>query len=913
MRPRWANLNAQDNAAFRAVTAFLNGRLEERETIDWALRLGPNDKITRIALLRLINDTGEQSIAEPWLSAWRLIGDSWTVAIVDDQDSIDLYQVQERLNTGDRSGSLISTIVNLVKSRLSIQLPSDLDLHPQRRRKRPRAISELISAFLTSGQLVNPEELGLGDLTDHVFLVSLAHELDAAVVNGLDIARRFGWHNDSGFWQMGGLYRVYFVSDAERGENEDEPDALYRGIAPSVKLLHAVVARLVDLDVSIATGLVRCWRFTDSPVHIRLWAAISRDSRVTSPAEAGIFLSSLKDSVFWDLHSYPEIAELRAKRFSELDLHDQKAIIARIRKLPPRSQWPGKHKDEPINSMRTYWAVRELRRIEIAGVSLPKRDKAWIDKRVAEFPELLQMSRVEEGFPISHKAYFVAPSPDTQYDLLDGNTRLKALEVALSQARRGWTDDPVRGAQDWMDQPGKTLKLLMDFEATPDAGASYPRTWSRFCLQHTPTLRHGEYASQPDLRSECVRVLLLLGKLPAATIRQAIEGISHWLASWKEQVVVLPEGLPVWFKVWPIAVEATNEKHTQESAASFNVSLGPSDERDPIVYEILNTPTGKLIGVFLEACPECTGTERPFDIGGPLRRMRDTIIAASGRSRVIVLFRLIEGLPYFIHADPDWTQEHLISILRTEHPDVISLWRAIGGVRLSRNVIESIGESMLERATDSMIDRRTRQSIVLRFVVECLYALFEDRIPAVPYHRVEQMIRSLDDEVRVHGAETIQRFVRDATTPSEGVDSPPSREELFRRAVKPFLHKVWPQERSLATPSISRALADLPAAAREDFVEAVATIERFLVPFDCWSIRDFGLYGTENGEVRLSVIDSPAKASAFLRMLDLVISTAEGTVIPHDLAVALEHIRTVAPELIKKSTFRRLATAARGR
>ena len=80
------------------------------------------------------------------------------------------------------------------------------------------------------------------------------------------------------------------------------------------------------------------------------------------------------------------------------------------------------------------------------------------------------------------------------------------------------------------------------------------------------------------------------------------------------------------------------------------------------------------------------------------------------------------------------------------------------------------------------------------------------------------------------------------------VDLAPAR--IFRAAAKPFLQHVWPKERSLATPGIAKAFADLPATSGSAFAEAVDAIERFLVPFDCWSPLDYRLYGDENEHVR---------------------------------------------------------------
>jgi hypothetical protein len=218
---------------------------------------------------------------------------------------------------------------------------------------------------------------------------------------------------------------------------------------------------------------------------------------------------------------------------------------------------------------------------------------------------------------------------------------------------------------------------------------------------------------------------------------------------------------------------------------------------------------------------------------------------------------------------------------------------------------------MAERATDRRLGRETRRSLVFSLIIECLHAFRGQREPAVPYARIQQMIRSLDDEVRAYGAEAVQRFVRDVSASREGGPAPPSPEQLFRSAAAPFLQLVWPQERSLATPGVSRALADLPATAQEAFAEAVDAIERFLVPFECWSIIDYGLYGEEDGKPKLSSIDNHAKAAAFLRLLDLTIGTAEGSVIPYDLADALDQVRRVAPHLVENQVFRRLATAAR--
>jgi hypothetical protein len=103
----------------------------------------------------------------------------------------------------------------------------------------------------------------------------------------------------------------------------------------------------------------------------------------------------------------------------------------------------------------------------------------------------------------------------------------------------------------------------------------------------------------------------------------------------------------------------------------------------------------------------------------------------------------------------------------------------------------------------------------------------------------------------------------------------------------------------------------MPATSRGAFVAAVDTIERFLVPFDTWSLADYGLFGDNHVKAGLSTIDDFTKSAALLRLIDCTIGTAKSAVIPHDLDAALYQIEKVAPSLTRDPRFRRLATVAR--
>jgi len=154
---------------------------------------------------------------------------------------------------------------------------------------------------------------------------------------------------------------------------------------------------------------------------------------------------------------------------------------------------------------------------------------------------------------------------------------------------------------------------------------------------------------------------------------------------------------------------------------------------------------------------------------------------------------MIEGLPYFLSADPDWAREQLIAPLLDDNIDSLALWRAIARRTHFTEVLKIIGDAMVERATDRRLGRETRGSLVFSLIVESLRAYSANRAPAVSNSQIQQMLRSLDDEVRASAADAIVRFVREAPE-AEGY---PSSAALFKAAAIPFLHGVWPQERSL--------------------------------------------------------------------------------------------------------------------
>ena len=557
MIPSWAYLDEQDRLVFRAALAFLSNRLAEPSTVEWAAKLTPDRKIERVAIENLLSSQRASVAEEPWATAWHLIEESWSETPVETGPSSAIYDIQARLRAADRSGTIISAIVDLVAPRLKVEPVSSSYRQFAKVPRRPKTFRHMLSAGLSSGDLVDLNVLELARINDVPFLRALASALESALDHGLDIGRRIGWDGQSRLWQLGDLNRVYYlVPGRRRPDGTEDPDAYHHGIAPAVKLLYAVVTRIGELNPEEELSFVRRWRLRHSLIHTRLWAAAARNSQLASAEELTEFFLTLDDVKFWDMHMFPEIAELRAARFVELGTEAKDALTTRLRKGPPRDFWPRKAEPEKVKSGRLYWTVREFKRVDLAGDSLPPEAKQWLDAEIGQFPDLVGMSG-DEGYPEGITVSDVLPSPDDRYDALDGTARLGALETALGSSRTGWSDDPAGRADNWLRQPDKAALVLYDLSVAEHGGDEFPRVWDRFGWAHVPAQPEMADVPRRDLQNEADRVLALLAQLSEATLSTAIQGVSSWLERWRQQSLTSGSGLPVWLKVWPIAVAAT--------------------------------------------------------------------------------------------------------------------------------------------------------------------------------------------------------------------------------------------------------------------------------------------------------------------------------------------------------------------
>lgn len=892
------SLTHEEYEAFQATIMFLTGRVRDLGTIEWALGLRPHDRGARAGVIRVLQKTREQGLDDPWTSAWALIEESWLAVDSPYSDGVGAALVARRLASGDRSGALVEAIGALVAPRLRVE-PKD----PRERRGRARRKShrDLVRATLISGRLVKPRDLGLSGVKDIGFLTAVANVLEGSMRYGMDAGRRIGWDGGEQLWQLGDLYTI------EYSEQKDDADEFHKGIAPVVKLLCGVVRQLAELDAEAASPFVRGWGLQRSTLDVRLWAAAAKDPTLASAREVGAFLLGLDDRRFWDLHVHPEIAALRARRYSELEPETQTAIALRLCRKPPRSHWPRGADADRVEEGREFWAARELRRIEVCKGRLPEQAAAWLSSRVDRFGELDGM-QLDEGFLEGPKAEWIGEAlPDRRYDSLRGEARLRALEAAWAAQTDPWRRDPARS---WLREEENARETLNDLNALEGRCDEFPAVWNHFGMAHAPT------DNAERNRREAGSVLALLKGLSFNTIRKAIQGVSTWLSTWGEVVVRVAGWEETWLRVWPEAVAATNAYYQDDDEGNLSVVVSGGDPDAPMDLDVVNTEAGHLVGVFLQACPTITHDERnPFEEQAGLREVRDAIVASQGQALLIARHRLTAALQYFVRADEAWAKGNLIDPLVADNPNTLALWRAVSSRVLREDVLRLIGRHVADRVSDPArpdrqqrreLDRDTRRRLLRSLVGESLGAFVEQREPAVAHARLHQVLRLVDDELRSSAAHVVVDFIEQV-----GRTQGRTAADVFSKAGTPFLEQVWPRDKSRVTPGVAKAFAELPVASGDGFAVAASAVSSLLVPFDCYALLDFGFGTARTDGTGLELIKDEANARALLELLDATVGPDDDAVVPYDLSDALSQIESAAPRLADSRLFRRLATAAR--
>ena len=819
-------------------------------------------------------------MAEPWYTAWQLIQESWRVSAYVDLDAARTatFEIRRRLERGDRSLALAEKIAEFARPGVVLDDPWESLGVDRKENARPTTWNRLFRAELRTADVGELRRVDLTGSEEAGFLSNLIRSLEAVVDRGVALATWIHGKEDSDVLGLSGHQRVYFVGSGPDQSMED----VARGIAPSVKLLHAAVERLAEVDLQAASKLARRWLRMGGFVRRRLWAALARNDRLVTPAELKNVLLGSEDREFWLVDPYPELAEVRALRFQEFDPETQDALLIRLRSGPHSALWPDVDADR-LHAWSLRIAVREVRRIREAGCTLSLEVEEWLDSKSAELTGL-ESAAADHGSTGDGKVGLEQVQPDRELYGYSGSALLAELNRQLA------TEDPFyQGpAGTWLETEAATVLATMTEQA--DQGLDYPQLWRALGQRHLPP---GDDSSEPavqDATAAPVEVLKLVEKLDDTTLAAAVKQIVHWWNKWAALVPLDTRAHRAWLRLWPHAVVLVNAKSS----------------RIPFDSEMANTPAGDL-GRIAWQFARHLGQEQRLSDDPEFGRILSAISNAPGRAKSLGLAHMVCRVSWFLHIDQSWAERQLVPALKERSEQAILLWDSFCRLGLGWGIPKILAARAMEtaeRTEQPRLSTWSRQRLVSSLVLDALASFLQhEREPVVETVQLQQLIRRLDGEVRRVCALELWRCLRNRGERS------PGPEEFFRKAVAPFLAQVWPQERDLVSRGVGHFMAGIPAASRGEFVAAVDAVERFLVRGSVTSHIEYGFHGEEDGKPLLEIIiDTEERAAALLRLLHLTVGYGEDAVTPMGLDELMAQIRKVAPPLVQRPEFAHLVT-----
>ena len=452
---------------------------------------------------------------------------------------------------------------------------------------------------------------------------------------------------------------------------------------------------------------------------------------------------------------------------------------------------------------------------------------------------------------------------------------MRTIDTRLRIGKDSWSG-PARTAWDWLEGINRASRLAQSLLSTSGSREHFGKAWNAVGQRFRPP--SSEAAQGPDETEFLPLARQMLREIPLlshSVLQEAVGGLSNWLENWAVQLRGDTE-LPIAIaRLWTSAAAASSRTI---DATDYKEEEGAEAKR--IAHDSLNSPIGDLAGAFLRACPNLTEIPHPFEANADLRAVRDLVADTVGRAGVIARYRCTTALPYLMHADRAWSEAALVSRLENG-PESDVLWHAVAHSPLRRNVMARLGQLMARRAVHGALELEIRQSLVERVCFAMLGDMWTGQTYDGLLPDAQQMLRSIPGELRAYAARAIERFMDDAAQSQDA--APSAREEIFDRAIAPFLVNVWPQERAAVTPAVAKAFASLPAASARRFTRAVSLLRRFLVPFEAWSIHDWGFQATDGEGIRENTIVGAEEATAALDLLDLTISKNADARVPRGL------------------------------
>ena len=560
-----------------------------------------------------------------------------------------------------------------------------------------------------------------------------------------------------------------------------EGSAVHRdiGLSACVLFYRDLFARLVAQNPTAARQEYDSWHLEDDTVFARLRIWASADNRVLTSAEAGELLSRLPDSVFWGPAHQRDLLITLKKRWASLPPETTATIERRLLGGPQAASGD----DVEVAQRRAWFSLNRLHWLrsqgcqfsfdfEIESSRLRAQAPTW---QPAHAERAARSMESQSGFVRTETAFDELLSVPIEYLLI------RAAELS-GYSREGFVQgDPFAGLV--------AVRPIRAFNALICSAKRHDNpiwAWTTFLAP--------QFRVKDKPRLACA-LAWRLSRLPANAIGELTHAISSWLQA--ASVTLAAHCTPALEAIWSSLISAL-----ETTPGTAHSSVVRRNDRDPEwVTEALNAPVGKLTQVLMQD-PRVTGLEPNNEIPPSWLRSLELLLSLKAPGRQHALAILARNLSWLDAQTPLWTQQHLLTTLKTDALDRGAVWAGFiwGGQTPAKSLYEKLKANMMALIENHVVTRHEHVGFLAAMLLDGWNRLDGRFAPQlINDSEMREMLLKGGDDFRAQAVWHLERW---SSGGQQG-------NEAWVRLLPELLRDVWPRHKAAKSPKTSARLCDL--------------------------------------------------------------------------------------------------------
>jgi hypothetical protein len=880
------------------LSLWAQDRLGERKTVEWATtalkQIRGDLGADTVALFDFLDRHAHESERLPPAikKVWRLL----KIVATDraDRESISvIYDFKRKIDQGNPRLEDIDQFVECVRPRLrATELSSWAKAQEEVSDDPMRWVSwefenSLHSSYQQSARLSRSQY-------NKIPLNLLLRQLErgtSALETALSLARDIGWLGEERDLPNHLVHRVFMPESQPRGRTASEddkdrdPDSLNDDFAPIVRLLSSTLNTLAQKLDEATNRIIDRWKEQPGGLFLRLFAFACWNPNLKSGQEVAAFLEGVNNHAFWRWIVFPEIASLRALRWSDLPADAKSRLEARLLNGPNNDAFRSDH-NIPESAI-IFHRDHELARLVDAGLDVTEEFGRLVNarrERNSEFPR--HIPSIEPGLPGARVSTVPEGSPNT-FNAVPDAELLAALIESHERHHIGEGNDAEAFART-LTGKRRILERLAAAILDNETAASVWQLLLSYPHEKTEDAIADREVAEQTAKSALNLSQELLGRLAGQ--------LCYWLDGTEEKIPKFVGADQLWSTLLPYAAELANGRG--DAGATGDIE-GQAD----LTMAALNEPLGHLLSFFLRRCPTMPAEgERP-----PLPSDFTVLVKRlAGRAKELLANRMAIQMNYFARADSVWLDEVVIEPMTLEGRASDRIWEAFAkyGRVPPPGIWRRLQSFVFRRLSSSRLSPEAKRHLGEMSVIIWFWTKEGNNLFGLDAANLRSALGLASGDVRAAVAWRFSTFFHSENDQEESNMSPAG---LWRKVGPDFFKEVWPLEPTLQSSATANDFARIPAhTGPAHFADAVSTVLPYLQPFEVWSTStEFELDPKER--TTNQIVETCPKET--LTLLAACISEHQRHIV-FDLKKILDQIVAASPDLQRDHRMRRLRKLA---